>query len=338
MAGPRTSADPRAADGASWDARSGDDHPPEEVAPEPERAPDPSRHPTRLPSWARFPRVAGSPAGPAFPPEAEEAPLRQHDEETESVLWDLDHLHEEIRGKGSAPPAETEPPVPIEPPAPVAPSAPAAPAPRVEPAGRDLWESPSSYLEERLRLANDAASEIVHDVRSIEATWSRVVTRINALENEVARANEEMTFIRTGQRDRHPVTGTVSAAPLPSLRPAPAHRAAPVASYRGVASPRAASSAPPVFAGFTASRYNQTIGELKARRRKLAGATLVAAGAISVALVVVTALAAEPLPPVWLAVLPAVWMIPVPFFVLSFRGTQRVLRHNHLEVPPGEAT
>jgi hypothetical protein len=35
----------------------------------------------------------------------------------------------------------------------------------------------------------------------------------------------------------------------------------------------------------------------------------------------------------WIAVLPAIWMIPVPFFVLSFFVTQRVLRRNHLDLP-----
>jgi uncharacterized membrane protein HdeD (DUF308 family) len=71
---------------------------------------------------------------------------------------------------------------------------------------------------------------------------------------------------------------------------------------------------------------------LKSRRRRLALWTVVVAAGISTVLVLLTLWAREPMPAWWLAVLPGIWMLPVPFFVLSFFGTQRVLRRNHLNV------
>ncbi|MCI4354420.1 MAG: hypothetical protein L3K06_03540 [Thermoplasmata archaeon] len=302
----------------------------------------------RLPSWARFPRVAGLPDGPAFPSEGVDASRELRDQETQDVLRELDQLHEEIRGREAvAPPSDTSPvavpetPMPVVAPTAVPPAA-VAPAPHEEPEAPDLWETPSSYLEERLRVANAAARDIGRDFRAIDATWSRIVQTIGTLESEVARANEEMGFIRSGRPQGPIVASAAALAPAPSIRPTagraplPRRVSPPVPAAPGRTGAR--SNARAVYAGFTADRYNRTIGDLKSRRRRLAGATLAVAGLISLALVTITALVNEPLPPLWLAVLPAIWMIPVPFFVLSFRGTQRVLRHNHLEVPPGEAT
>jgi hypothetical protein len=261
-------------------------------------------------------------AGPAFADEGEQPPRDAHQDETASVLHDLDRLQQEVRRPGSVP-AEVSVSVPPEADPPVRESiSPVIAAPPDDEESRvDLGESPTSYLEERLRLADAAAFEIGQDVRTIAATWARVTERIGVLETEVAKANEEMGFIRS--------SGRTKAAPAPELPriPVPAARRA-----------RAEPSGPSApYAAFTADRYNRTIAALKLRRRRLAGWTLLSAGLISLALVTLTALTQEPLPPLWLALLPAVWMIPVPFFLLSFRGTQRVLRHNHLEVPPGEA-
>ncbi len=86
------------------------------------------------------------------------------------------------------------------------------------------------------------------------------------------------------------------------------------------------------YRAFTAEKYNRTIAELQGRRRKLVGWTLGCAALISAGLITLTAMYPEPVPALWIAALPAVWMIPIPFFVLSFRGTHRVLRRNHLGV------
>ncbi len=87
----------------------------------------------------------------------------------------------------------------------------------------------------------------------------------------------------------------------------------------------------PAFCQFTATRYDRTVRQLKARRRRIFGWTVGLAAGISIALEVLNVLAREPMPPWWLALLPLVWLIPVPFFVLAFWGTQRTLRANHLE-------
>jgi len=72
---------------------------------------------------------------------------------------------------------------------------------------------------------------------------------------------------------------------------------------------------------------------LKARRPVVAVIALALAAAVSTLLVAVAVVAHEPEPPFWFAALPIVWMIPVPFFVLSFRGTRRILRRNHFDLP-----
>ncbi len=87
------------------------------------------------------------------------------------------------------------------------------------------------------------------------------------------------------------------------------------------------------FAAFTVEKYNRTIGNLKERRVSLAGWTVALAAVISGVLVTLSLLAHEPAPPIWFAALPAVWMVCVPFFVVSFLSTQRVLRRNHLVLP-----
>jgi len=284
-----------------------------------------------LPAWARFPHVDSSREGRAFDSETESSDEARR-AETERVLRELDGLPEEMRPRGraaGAPPSPRPPePTPANEPPLAEPPEAAAPA--------DLWDSPDTYLEERLRIANATATELGRDLRTIAETWTRVVGNIESLETEVKHAHDEVAFIRAAARGggapprRLPEAATPAPAPTSVRTPATVPR--PGAPTR---SPGAVAATHVPYAGFTAERYNRTIGALKARRRRLAAWTFVSAGVISLALVTVTALAKEAMPPWWLSVLPAVWMIPVPFFVLSFRGTQRVLRHNHLEVPGG---
>ncbi|MCI4360201.1 MAG: hypothetical protein L3J91_00695, partial [Thermoplasmata archaeon] len=265
-------------------------------------------------------------------------------EETEQILREIDGLCDDIRPKGGAPVAppalapaaesagssRLAPPRAPTSPAPP-PAVPGAHGPTAAPA--DLWESPNSFLEERLRLADEAAGDLGHDIRLIAETWPRVAARIGALEVNVRNAHEEMVYIRAAARGWASAPPELPASPTPYI--APARPALPAKARSAPARSPAAPAPSGPYVAYTADRYNRTIGALKARRRRLAGWTFLTAGLLSLALVTVTALAKEAMPPMWLAVLPAVWMIPVPFFVLSFRGTQRVLRHNHLEVPGG---
>jgi len=87
------------------------------------------------------------------------------------------------------------------------------------------------------------------------------------------------------------------------------------------------------YPDYTVNRYNQTVSALHDRRRAIAWGTIVIAIGISALLLVLTLRAHEAMPTIWLASLPLVWMVPVPFFVAAFRGTQRVLQENRLELP-----
>ena len=348
MAGPRASTNPKPTQDRDWVED------PSAATANGEEAAAPGDRSTPLPPWARFPHVDPARHGRAFddedvPPSDGHAPASEthgrtsetRAEETQRVLREIDGLCEEVRPRSRTPePAGTDSPAEAE----SAPNgAPEAASVRTGPpvappkAPVDLWDSPNSFLEERLRLADVAAADLGRDVRAIDDTWTRVRERVAHLEAEVKAAHEEMAFIHAAARGwdtlpkELPTQKEPAPMPVPRTAPAPtrpARAAAPVAVTPAVSSP-----AP--YAGFTADRYNRTIGALKARRLRLAGWTFAVAGLISLALVVVTVTAKESMPPMWLAVLPAVWMIPVPFFVLSFRGTQRVLRHNHLNVPGG---
>jgi hypothetical protein len=322
------------------------DAPPETADPESESpaAAPPSDRPTTLPPWARFPHVNPSRQGRAFDDHDVRAPESRADE-TERILREIDGLRDEVRSRKRSPAErpESTPSEPVE--APVEPvETPSEPAPELAPtptvpptATVAVWESPSSFLEERLRLADAAASDLGRDVRSMAETWSRLRGRMEQLETEVKSAHQEIEFIHVAARGGDSLPKELPAGRAAAPTPTPAAIIAPTAPVRApsVATPVVAAPASAAYTAFTADRYNKTIGALKARRRRLAAWTFVAAGLISLVLVAVTATAKEGMPPMWLAVLPAVWMIPVPFFVLSFRGTQRVIRHNHLEVPGG---
>jgi hypothetical protein len=158
------------------------------------------------------------------------------------------------------------------------------------------------------------------------ARWQRLEAAAVVLEREIGNASQELRFIRTLSDDSTGGGPSTAAAPVRVQPPAPRNRAAP-------APP--APSVPAPYGGFTVARYNSTVAGLKARRVPLQWGTLGLGALISATLVALAVLAKEPMPVWWLAALPAVWMVPVPFFVLSFFGTHRVLRRNHLEITGG---
>jgi len=239
------------------------------------------------------------------------------------VLDEIDQLMRELgtrapAGKAAGNPAPA--PVPESPP-PHAEAAPSRPA---------IWdESPmaaravSPYLEERLTLASNSMLSVGQEVRELGERWQRLQGTVELLERELGNASREVEFIRTstGMTDDSRPVGPL---PLPT--------AAPVATPKAKLAPAPLPPGGPSYLGFTAARYNSTIDGLKSRRRRLALWTVVVAAGISTVLVLLTLWAREPMPAWWLAVLPGIWMLPVPFFVLSFFGTQRVLRRNHLNV------
>jgi len=191
---------------------------------------------------------------------------------------------------------------------------------------------PSPYFEERLTIVRSVAAQLAEQARTVERSVRELRSSLETIDQELGRASSELGFVRAlGWDDTGPHAGSWRAAaglPGESTRPetdnltvtAPSPSLAPI--------PRPTGS----FQDFTVERYNRTVGELHDRRRAVGWGSVVAAVAISAVLLVVTLQAHEPLPPMWLAVLPVVWMVPVPFFVAAFRGTHRVLKENRLEL------
>lgn len=215
-------------------------------------------------------------------------------------------------------------------------AAPVAPSSELDEVVESEEETPPTlYLEERLRLANLALAGFGKGIRELDERWSSLRQTAETLSQEIQRAQRELEFVR-GARPAPPHGGEPVLPPLPPVEePRDAEAAATVWPTGRVApSVRrlAGRPLPSTYGEFTANRYNRTIGDLKARRKKLAGYTIGFAALISVGLLILTAIAHEPTPPFWMAALPAVWMVPVPFFIASFRGTHRVLRRNHLEL------
>jgi hypothetical protein len=192
-----------------------------------------------------------------------------------------------------------------------------------EEAASDLPTESSPYLEERLAVASGSIVSLGQEVRVMGEHWQRLQGTVELLERELGMAAREVAFLSSAD-------GTPPA-PLPI--PVEVPRSSPAPTPVAVRAPSPTSTPPtPAYLGFTAARYNATVDGLKGRRRRLALWTAVLAAIISAALVALALWAHEPTPPLWLAVLPVLWMVPVPFFVLSFFGTQRVLRRNHLNV------
>lgn len=89
---------------------------------------------------------------------------------------------------------------------------------------------------------------------------------------------------------------------------------------------------PPRYAQFTLERYNRTVNTLKDRHGTVGALTLLLSALIGLILVEIVLNSPVTYPPVWIAALPLVWIVPLPFFLLSFRGTHRVIYRNHLNL------
>lgn len=181
-------------------------------------------------------------------------------------------------------------------------------------------EGVTPYLEERLRIAGASMVVLGRELRNLEQRWGGLRQSAEVLEQELASAVREVDFLRSSAR----IGPEATAVPPPSSRASPTDRA--------TATPPTPSRPEP-YGAFTAARYHRTVGGLKGRRRALAWWTVLLAATISAILIILALLAGESTPPVWIAVLPAVWLIPVPFFVVSFLATHRVLRRNRLDLP-----
>jgi hypothetical protein len=184
---------------------------------------------------------------------------------------------------------------------------------------------------------------LARELREVAERSRTLEHALQSIERELDRAAQEAAFVRAHSEAPEPAweepepdenaepsddlfeaNEVGRTAPISELRRSPADLRAEAASLEAAR-----------YGEFTVARYNRTMGDLQARRRTVARGVLVAATAISLVLVTLAILAHEPQPPLWLAVLPVIWMVPVPFFVLSFRGTHRVLRRTRFDLPEG---
>lgn len=156
-------------------------------------------------------------------------------------------------------------------------------------------------------MAQRAASRLLLELSQTDPDPEVVDGAIASVRTELEQAHREFQFLRTGG--------------------SPADETSP---------PRAATGSPPfspplpgteVFAGFTSARYNRAVGRLQSGRRRLLSLTVIGSAVISGALLTLTLIAREPNPALGLRLLPLVWLVPVPFFLLAFRGTYRLLSH-----------
>jgi hypothetical protein len=192
----------------------------------------------------------------------------------------------------------------------------------------DRWGEPSPYLDERLAAARVFAANLSNEFGRIERRTRGLRGSVADLQTELNRASEELAFLRSnggfdGPEDEdEPSTARRSPLPPPS----------PEARVRAASAPTARTDPLPAFGGFTAARYDATVRDTQSRHGRVAAFTVALAVAISSVLLTLTYFSHEAMPVWWLAVLPVVWMIPVPFFLISFRSTHRLLRRERLEL------
>jgi hypothetical protein len=233
--------------------------------------------------------------------------------DTARVLAEIDRVDADLRPRRSTPATHAPAPAAV----PESTRAGTAADYSEEPTPLDAKYSP--YLEEHLGLASASLVELGAGLREMDERWRELREATVRLEQQMEGAAQEVEFLRQ-QAGANPV-GTFARGPLVSASETLAARAA--------------SHSLPVdapYGEFTAARYGRTVTAVQQRRRSLAGWTIGLAALISGALLTFTYLAREATPPIWLAVLPLVWLIPVPFFVVSFLATQRIVAQNALDL------
>jgi hypothetical protein len=157
---------------------------------------------------------------------------------------------------------------------------------------------------------------------------------VEQLALELELASDELRFIRSENGIPEPMGSPALAGPYTHG----SHAALPgeeggSSDRRSDPGPMALGAGPPAYLEFTARRYNATMRGIKGRRRRLAVISLTLAVSISYVLVTLAIFEHDTFSPWWLVLLPVIWLIPLPFFVLSFRGTHRILHRNHFDLP-----
>lgn len=167
----------------------------------------------------------------------------------------------------------------------------------------------SPFFAQRVHSAREAAARLLDELAQPVPDARVVDGAVASVHLELERAHQEYEFLRSG---------SVASRAVPYHGPTPA-------AERRLA--RATTSGEPeaAFSSFTSARYNRSVGRMQRGRRRLLAATVFLSAGISALLLTLTLIAQEPNPTLALRVLPLVWLVPVPFFFLAFRGTYRML-------------
>jgi hypothetical protein len=191
---------------------------------------------------------------------------------------------------------------------------------------------PALYLEERIDTATRLALQLGGQLDRDGARTGVVDRRLEEIHEELGQAARELQFLVAESGGGFEQAGATRSDRPEWDESEDIDSSGSLGGSTMVLAPEGSKEFPAAsFEEFTADRYDRTIRQLKSRRRRLFGWTIGLAVGISASLEALNLLAREPTPPIWLAILPVVWLIPVPFFILSFRGTQRILTRNHLE-------
>lgn len=183
------------------------------------------------------------------------------------------------------------------------------------------------YLDERLAAARALARAVRGEVGVLERRIDEMRVESERLDRELSLALRELEYIRLAPWElRRPGNAMLAEDPTD-----PEEAAASPELAASDAGPRAGTAAP--YQAFTESRYRATVDGLTSRRGSLRTGTLAISVLVSLALFLVTLHYLRPATFGWLAALPMVWMIPVPFFASAFYGTHRILAGRSLRLP-----
>ncbi|MCI4358417.1 MAG: hypothetical protein L3J95_03060 [Thermoplasmata archaeon] len=196
--------------------------------------------------------------------------------------------------------------------------------------------SPSAYLEERMEAARSAASGVHREIDEMERRAKDLRGTIVRIERELDQAVRELVFVRSsygGESVPSEPPQPPRSPGVPSFDPAREGRGRSAASAASLSSFTSGEAIGGRFVRFTVSAYNRTVDDIKRRRGVLAMFTVALSAAVGLTIAILTVVYASASSPLWVAILPVVWLVPVPFFLIAFRGTHRVLRQNHLKLP-----
>ncbi len=270
-------------------------------------------------------RMASSVGAGPDPAASDLGSTRSDPGETDRVLLELFEIESELTRRR---------PVAPDPPAPLV----VAPDPTWAPPSRTPVRSPiadrtasSPVLDPYLDAARRRAEELARDWREAGSRLEPLSAAVEAIQLQLERSAHALSGGEQGVAAAPGARLAQWAEPIAlPASPADGRYSAGVGSLEGLRAetvvPGRAEEVPPgPYCDFTLARYNRSITSLQTRRRSIAVGTVLASAAISAGLLTLTLIAPVSTPASWVSALPIVWMVPVPFFTLAFRGTLRIL-------------